>query len=63
MAFPKSAKVKVIKTKLAEKHGLTISEIKLISKGKVLKDHLPISDFKLSEADIINFNIPQKQEA
>jgi len=47
-----------VKQKLAEKFGLTLSEIKLISKGKVLKDHVPINEYKLTATDIINVNLP-----
>ena len=43
---------------IAEKFSITVSEVKLICKGKVLKDHLPISDYKITDADTINANIP-----
>ncbi len=61
MSFPKTWKVKVVKQQLAEKHGLTVSEIKFICKGKVLKDHIPIAEYKLTEADVINLNLPVKE--
>ena len=43
---------------MAEKYLITISEVKLLCKGKVLKDHLPITDYKITEADLINADIP-----
>lgn len=53
-----STKVKALKQKIADKFQITVSEVKLIGKGKVLKDHLPFSDFGLAATNVVNLVLP-----
>lgn len=62
LPFALSTKVKIVKIKVGEKFGCTASEVKLLCKGKVLKDHMPLSEYKITEKDIINANLPQTEE-
>jgi uncharacterized ubiquitin-like protein YukD len=44
---------------IADANKITVSEVKLFCKGKVMKDHFILSDFKLTSDDILNLVLPE----